>query len=86
MTAIKQSAYMIYPHTHIIMKRSDFTGVRQIMPSFAPMSYSHNALMGNGGALLSKLNRYECFQVGGVNLKKSLTSKLKNKMGGYLND
>ena len=55
------------------------------MPKNAPMSYSNNVLMSNGGAILTKLNRYESFEVVPVNTKKSLTSKLKNKTGGYLN-
>ncbi len=52
----------IISHTHTIeyiMKRSEIKGVCQFMPKNAPMSYSNNVLMGDGGALLSKLNRYE---------------------------
>jgi len=61
-------------------------GVGHIVPNYAPMSYSHNALMGSGGALLSKLNRYDCFEVGGAPVFFWAYSEIPGVLGGYLNE
>ena len=61
-------------------------GVRQFVPKNAPMSYSHNALMGNGGLILSILNRYDCFEVGGGFVFFLAYSEIPGVLGGYLNE
>tara|TARA_R110002110_G_scaffold307822_1_gene521547 strand:+ start:3014 stop:3229 length:216 start_codon:yes stop_codon:yes gene_type:complete len=69
------------------MMRSKYLAVRgvcQFMPKGTPMSYSNNVLMGKGAVILSILNRYESFEVLRANTIKSIMSKLKNKIGGYL--
>ena len=60
-------------------------GVGHNVPNYTPMSYSHNPLMGNGGLLLSKLNRYECFKVGGAIVFFWAYSEIPGVLGGYLN-
>jgi len=61
-------------------------GVGHIVPNYAPMSYSHNVIMANGGVLLPKLNRYDCFEVGGGFVFFLAYSEIPGVLGGYLNE